>query len=293
MCVLGLYSKWWVLESVESSVKVANFFFRCQTVSVHLHQAVAAAGAPMDAFLPTPQQKPQRVAATISHPLQSCWLVVFIRLINSNINVYVLFSSLLLSPILLYTLCSNAFAGFVQRQQQNWPAAGANLFFDHQHRLRNLCHISLHHLANIFLIWVRILNLLLKFHHNRLFLEKRHHNNLLPCRKLLRDIPAKILVQLCASLLFLNLVFLLDGWLALHPVSGLCISTAFFLHYFLLTSFTWAGLEALHMYLSVVQVFTPYLSRYMLKFSLMGWGEWHRAPHQSLRRYFVFVFWGV
>ncbi|XP_044033210.1 adhesion G-protein coupled receptor G4 [Siniperca chuatsi] len=90
--------------------------------------------------------------------------------------------------------------------------------------------------------------------------------------KLLRDIPAKILVQLCISLLLLNLVFLLDGWLALYPAIGLCISTAFFLHYFLLTSFTWAGLEALHMYLSVVQVFTPYLSRYMLKFSLLGWG---------------------
>nr|XP_046228020.1 adhesion G-protein coupled receptor G2 isoform X2 [Scatophagus argus] len=90
--------------------------------------------------------------------------------------------------------------------------------------------------------------------------------------KLRRDIPAKILVQLCVSLLLLNLVFLLDGWLALYPAIGLCISTAFFLHYFLLTSFTWAGLEALHMYLSVVQVFTPYLSRYMLKFSLIGWG---------------------
>ncbi|XP_008290530.1 putative GPI-anchored protein PB15E9.01c [Stegastes partitus] len=90
--------------------------------------------------------------------------------------------------------------------------------------------------------------------------------------KLLRDIPSKILVQLCFSLLFLNLVFLLDGWLALYPAIGLCISTAFFLHYFLLTSFTWAGLEALHMYLSIVRVFTPYVGNYMLKFSLMGWG---------------------
>ncbi|XP_074477499.1 uncharacterized protein adgrg2a isoform X2 [Sebastes fasciatus] len=90
--------------------------------------------------------------------------------------------------------------------------------------------------------------------------------------KLLRDIPAKILVQLCMSLLLLNLVFLLDGWLALYPAVGLCISTAFFLHYFLLTTFTWAGLEALHMYLSIVRVFTPYLSRYMLKISLIGWG---------------------
>uniref|UniRef100_A0A668TJE6 G-protein coupled receptors family 2 profile 2 domain-containing protein n=1 Tax=Oreochromis aureus TaxID=47969 RepID=A0A668TJE6_OREAU len=90
--------------------------------------------------------------------------------------------------------------------------------------------------------------------------------------KLLRDIPAKILVQLCLSLLFLNLVFLLDSWLASHNNTGLCICTAFFLHYFLLTSFTWAGLEALHMYLSIVRVFTPYLSQYMLKFTLMGWG---------------------
>lgn len=92
-------------------------------------------------------------------------------------------------------------------------------------------------------------------------------------RKLLRDIPAKILVQLCASLLLLNLLFLLDGWLAQYPSSGLCIGSAFFLHYFLLTSFTWAGLEAVHMYLSVVRVFVPYLSRYMLKVSLVGWGE--------------------
>ncbi|XP_061522922.1 adhesion G-protein coupled receptor G2 isoform X2 [Phycodurus eques] len=90
--------------------------------------------------------------------------------------------------------------------------------------------------------------------------------------KLLRDVPAKILVQLCSSLLLLDLAYLLDGWLAQYPARGLCIGAAFFLHYFLLTSFTWAGLEALHMYLSIVRVFTPYLSRYMLKFSLIGWG---------------------
>uniref|UniRef100_A0A3P9H3A9 Adhesion G protein-coupled receptor G2a n=1 Tax=Oryzias latipes TaxID=8090 RepID=A0A3P9H3A9_ORYLA len=89
---------------------------------------------------------------------------------------------------------------------------------------------------------------------------------------LLRDIPAKILVQLSLSLLLLNLVFLLNSWLSLFDAVGLCISTAFFLHYFLLTSFTWAGLEALHMYLSIIRVFTPYLNKYMLKFSLMGWG---------------------
>ncbi|XP_062377382.1 adhesion G-protein coupled receptor G4 isoform X2 [Sardina pilchardus] len=91
--------------------------------------------------------------------------------------------------------------------------------------------------------------------------------------KLRRDIPSKILIQLCFALLMLNLVFLLDSWLALYTDAvGLCISTAFFLHYFLLVSFTWMGLEAMHMYLAIVKVFNNYMSRYMLKFSLMGWG---------------------
>ncbi|XP_016129697.1 adhesion G-protein coupled receptor G2 [Sinocyclocheilus grahami] len=91
--------------------------------------------------------------------------------------------------------------------------------------------------------------------------------------KLRRDIPSKILIHLSFGLLLLNLVFLLDSWLALYKDAvGLCISTAFFLHYFLLVSFTWMGLEALHMYLAIVKVFNNFMSRYMLKFSLAGWG---------------------
>ncbi|XP_055791356.1 adhesion G-protein coupled receptor G2-like [Salvelinus fontinalis] len=91
--------------------------------------------------------------------------------------------------------------------------------------------------------------------------------------KLRKDIPSKILIQLCVALLFLNLVFLVDAWLALYTEAvGLCISTAWFLHYFLLASFTWMGLEAVHMYLALVKVFNTYIKRYMLKFSLVGWG---------------------
>ncbi|CAB1333048.1 unnamed protein product [Coregonus sp. 'balchen'] len=91
--------------------------------------------------------------------------------------------------------------------------------------------------------------------------------------KLRKDMPSKILIQLCVALLFLNLVFLVDSWLALYPDAvGLCISTAWFLHYFLLASFTWMGLEAVHMYLALVKVFNTYITRYMLKFSLVGWG---------------------
>lgn len=90
--------------------------------------------------------------------------------------------------------------------------------------------------------------------------------------KIRRDIPSKILINLCFALLLLNMVFLLDSWLALYPDAvGLCTSTAFFLHYFLLASFTWMGLEALHLYLAIVKVFNS-MSRYMLKFAMAGWG---------------------
>ncbi|XP_068186481.1 adhesion G-protein coupled receptor G2 [Antennarius striatus] len=91
--------------------------------------------------------------------------------------------------------------------------------------------------------------------------------------KLRKDIPSKILIQLCLALLLLNLVFLVDAWLALYPNAvGLCISTAWFLHYFLLATFTWMGLEAVHMYLALVKVFNSYVSHYMLRFSSVGWG---------------------
>ncbi|MCJ8742421.1 hypothetical protein PDJAM_G00081750 [Pangasius djambal] len=88
-----------------------------------------------------------------------------------------------------------------------------------------------------------------------------------------KDIPSKIVIQLCLALLLLNLTFLLDAWLALYPkVVGLCISTAFFLHYFLLASFTWMAMEAIHMYIALVKVFNTYVSRFMVKLGLAGWG---------------------
>lgn len=92
------------------------------------------------------------------------------------------------------------------------------------------------------------------------------------CRKIRRDYPSKILIQLCAALLLLNLVFLLDSWIALYDTRGLCIAVAVFLHYFLLVSFTWMGLEAFHMYLALVKVFNTYVRKYILKFCLVGWG---------------------
>ncbi|XP_034999562.2 adhesion G-protein coupled receptor G6 isoform X1 [Hippoglossus stenolepis] len=90
--------------------------------------------------------------------------------------------------------------------------------------------------------------------------------------KIRRDYPSKILMNLSTSLLFLNMVFLLDGWLASLEKRWLCLSVAVFLHYFLLTSFTWMGLESVHMYIALVKVFNTYIRRYILKFCIVGWG---------------------
>ncbi|XP_032889394.1 adhesion G-protein coupled receptor G2, partial [Amblyraja radiata] len=90
--------------------------------------------------------------------------------------------------------------------------------------------------------------------------------------KLRRDYPSKILINLCAALLLLNMTFLIDTWISVYNIDGLCIAVAVLLHYFLLVSFTWMSLEAFHMYLALVKVFNTYVHRYMLKFSIIGWG---------------------
>ncbi|XP_065787322.1 adhesion G-protein coupled receptor G6 isoform X4 [Muntiacus reevesi] len=90
--------------------------------------------------------------------------------------------------------------------------------------------------------------------------------------KLRRDYPSKILMNLSTALLFLNLAFLLDGWITSFHVDGLCTAIAALLHFFLLAAFTWMGLEAIHMYIALVKVFNTYIRRYILKFCIVGWG---------------------
>ncbi|KAM7389251.1 hypothetical protein PAMP_023241 [Pampus punctatissimus] len=90
--------------------------------------------------------------------------------------------------------------------------------------------------------------------------------------KLRQDYPSKILINLSAALLGLSMLFLLDSWLSSFSNYGLCIITAATLHYFLLASFTWMGLEAVHMYLALVKVFNIYVPSYIIKFCAVGWG---------------------
>ncbi|XP_038305147.1 adhesion G-protein coupled receptor G4 isoform X1 [Canis lupus familiaris] len=90
--------------------------------------------------------------------------------------------------------------------------------------------------------------------------------------KLRKDHPSKILINLCTALLMLNLTFLVNSWSSSFQKAGLCVTAAMALHYFLLVSLTWMGLEAVHMYLSLVRVFNIYVPNYILKFCLVGWG---------------------
>lgn len=92
-------------------------------------------------------------------------------------------------------------------------------------------------------------------------------------RKLRRDYPSQILINLSLALLGLNLLFLLNSWLSSWGLHGLCVAAASLLHYFLLASFTWMGLEAIHMYFALVKVFNIYAPSYILKFCVLGWGE--------------------
>ncbi|CAN9515128.1 unnamed protein product [Ophioblennius macclurei] len=90
--------------------------------------------------------------------------------------------------------------------------------------------------------------------------------------KLRRDYPSKILINLSVALLGLCMLFLCNSWISTYSNYGLCISTAAVLHYFLLASFTWMGLEALHMYLALIRVFNTYIPSYLIKLCAVGWG---------------------
>ncbi|KAL2094694.1 hypothetical protein ACEWY4_009413 [Coilia grayii] len=90
--------------------------------------------------------------------------------------------------------------------------------------------------------------------------------------KLRRDYPSKILLNLALALEGLNLVFLLNSWLSSFGFPVLCMAVAVTMHYFLLASFTWMGLEAVNMYFALVKVFNVYVPSYILKFCALGWG---------------------
>uniref|UniRef100_UPI00398EBE3F adhesion G-protein coupled receptor G2-like n=1 Tax=Pristiophorus japonicus TaxID=55135 RepID=UPI00398EBE3F len=90
-------------------------------------------------------------------------------------------------------------------------------------------------------------------------------------RKRQKECSIQIHVNLSAALFLLNVNFFANSWFTSLNIVSLCKATAVFLHYSLLCSFTWMGIEAFHLYIMLVKVFNTYIKCYMLKLCLVGW----------------------
>lgn len=56
-----------------------------------------------------------------------------------------------------------------------------------------------------------------------------------------------------------------EGWI--------CRGLGLLLHWSLLATFMWLAVEGFHLYLLLVKVFNIYIKKYVLKLSLVAWGE--------------------
>ena len=79
------------------------------------------------------------------------------------------------------------------------------------------------------------------------------------------------MISFCVSLLLLYLVFVI-GIDKTSPRHG-CTVVSVLIHYFSLTSVSWMGVEATNMYILFVKVMGVHISKFLLKASLVAWGE--------------------
>ncbi|XP_078104836.1 adhesion G-protein coupled receptor G2-like [Sander vitreus] len=90
-------------------------------------------------------------------------------------------------------------------------------------------------------------------------------------RKARADLSMKVHIHLVIALILLNLHFL-PSQVAAQSSTGFCLYMALSLHYSLLATLIWMGLEGFHLYLLLVRVFNIYIRKYLLKLSVVGWG---------------------
>ncbi|XP_077919208.1 adhesion G-protein coupled receptor G5 isoform X5 [Halichoerus grypus] len=87
------------------------------------------------------------------------------------------------------------------------------------------------------------------------------------------DSITRIHMNLHASVLLLNVAFLLSPALATPPESGAaCTALAAILHFALLSCLTWMAIEGFNLYLLLGRVYNIYIHRYLLKLCAVGWG---------------------
>ncbi|XP_071481086.1 adhesion G-protein coupled receptor G6-like [Diadema antillarum] len=101
--------------------------------------------------------------------------------------------------------------------------------------------------------------------------------------KKLRDRkPNQILISLCCALLGLYVTFVLllsfdneremEEAVTNKPATLPCSILAGFLHYFMLASLFWMGVEGYNMHVLCVRVFNTYMPYFLIKASLVAWG---------------------
>ncbi|CAG0902716.1 unnamed protein product [Darwinula stevensoni] len=91
-------------------------------------------------------------------------------------------------------------------------------------------------------------------------------------RSLNRDRSGKILLNLCISLLLMNLAFLLSS-LRSHVTSvDVCTGAAILVHYLVLTSLLWMLVEAVHMHQMLITVFASAETHFVAKRVAVAWG---------------------
>ncbi|XP_071477096.1 adhesion G-protein coupled receptor G6-like [Diadema antillarum] len=88
-----------------------------------------------------------------------------------------------------------------------------------------------------------------------------------------RTASGKILLNLSFSLLGLNVAFVVDTLPPVNQNHTACKAVAMLLHYLVLSTFLWMGMEAVNMYRTLVQVFHKNTAtHFVLKGAIIAWG---------------------
>ncbi|XP_041484731.1 adhesion G-protein coupled receptor G6-like [Lytechinus variegatus] len=90
-------------------------------------------------------------------------------------------------------------------------------------------------------------------------------------KRLRNSRPRRILIHFCVSMLCLYLVFLFGIDFA-ADIDIACVTVGALLHYFMLATVLWMGVEALNMYVMIVRVFDEEGPCFLTKACVIAWG---------------------
>lgn len=88
--------------------------------------------------------------------------------------------------------------------------------------------------------------------------------------------PPKILMNLCIAVIAFSLVFLIGAEKRDFMSKTECSIIAVFIHYFILTVFTWSIIEAFHSGRGLVFPMKSEISHFLTKALIFGWGKFRQ-----------------